>query len=332
MARHPKTITIAAWCPSLNPVGSTAQGLLTRINNPAEREQCIRTLKFTLQTPLVFVHNKEGHVFNDFSLLKDNDVVVVTTDYFESPKNMWTKELQEGHQTDAWLALTRTQRCDYMESLPCRCCNGKHTKIVPTFPNHIIRSSSTDILAQGLPSLDFTSGPPAISTLATMIRESWGRTIDEFMGPVGFVRPAGAMESWDPALLPTLALLADATAGQVELVHEATMQMIKRRGKFSGNLILTTADLHQVIGTLIGGSEVYLEDTDGEEEKGRVIKDSEDEDTEDEEAMGRVIKGKDRVTKEGRMIKEKDRVIKDSEDEGDEYEDADTSGFDWSDI
>ncbi|KAH9864086.1 hypothetical protein J1614_010019 [Plenodomus biglobosus] len=258
-----QTITIAIWCPSLNPLGSMDNGFLLPINKSAGRDQCINALKVGLQIPLAFAHDEQGGVIDDFSLLKDYSVVVVTTDYFESPKNIWTKELQQGPQTDLWMVmfvpfthitkqlttqvLTRTQRCAYMQNLPCRCCNGKHTKIVLTLDMHLIRSSMSKIIAAGFPALNSTPDTSSNATHAATIRESWGRSMGNFMGTVGFVRPAGAMESWDPALIPTLALLADATAGQVELAHAATMQVIRRANGASGSMVVTTAHLCEVI-------------------------------------------------------------------------------------
>lgn len=244
-------ITIAIWCPSLNPLGSMDNGFLLPINKSAGRDQCINALKVGLQIPLAFAHDEQGGIINDFSLLKDYSVVVVTTDYFESPKNMWTKELQQGPQTDLWMALTRTQRCAYMQNLPCRCCSGKHTKIVLTLDVHFIRSSMSKIIAAGFPALNSAPDTSSNATNAATIRESWGRSMANFMGTVGFVRPAGAMESWDPALIPTLALLADATAGQVELAHAATMQVIRRANGASGSMVVTTAHLCEVIQELM---------------------------------------------------------------------------------
>ncbi|KAH9862603.1 hypothetical protein IAQ61_010021 [Plenodomus lingam] len=244
------------------------QGLLMCINKFAGNEQCIRTIKLLFKIPLAFVHDKQGHFIDDFSLLDDNDMVVVTTGYFESPINMWTRELQQGPQTDAWMALTRPQRRAYMQNLPCRCCKGNHTKTTLTLPIHVIRSSISEILASGLSILSPMPASTAEATHARVIEESWGQTINDFMGTIGLMRPEVAMKSWHPALMATLALLADATTGQVQTVQEATMRVIGRRSRASGSIVVSTTDLRRVIEEITKG-EVYFEDDEEKEEQRR---------------------------------------------------------------
>ncbi|KAI8935250.1 hypothetical protein NX059_007839 [Plenodomus lindquistii] len=254
-------INIVIWCPSLNPIGAVGQIRRARLNISAGYAQCILALKTTLRAPLAFAHDKDGNTIEDFSLLTKNDFIIVTTDYFESPKNMWTKNLQGGYQETAWLQLIPPQRRDYMQSLRCRCCRGKHTKLILTLPIRMARYMLPYIVERH-------KNPPDERQWGIQrqkLRDCWDRSVDNFMGIVGLIPPKGDVWEWDPVLLPTLGLLASATAGQAELAWDEVMRVVGAREP--DDRVITIKDLRQVLGDLYGDSEMYAQEGGDEEQE-----------------------------------------------------------------
>lgn len=61
------------------------------------------------------------------------------------------------------------------------------------------------------------------------IEENWGADLDTVLGHLGIPESPGEMETWDHRLLPILALLSHATAGQVQVVGRLVERMVVRR-------------------------------------------------------------------------------------------------------
>ena len=73
-------------------------------------------------------------------------------------------------------------------------------------------------------------------------------SLDAFLGFQGLIKPYGSMETWETNLIPIIALLSDATAGQGHLVSKLVIDAIKARG---GTMIIQLRDVVKV------GRELY---------------------------------------------------------------------------
>jgi hypothetical protein len=87
-----------------------------------------------------------------------------------------------------------------------------------------------------------------VPVLQATILGCWSRTVEEFLGPVDFMSPAGAILSWNSRLLRLLALLAEATIGQPDEARSRVLEAIKARS--NDDRTVTVADLVNVIQNL----------------------------------------------------------------------------------
>jgi hypothetical protein len=86
--------------------------------------------------------------------------------------------------------------------------------------------------------------PSPAAALEATISECWSRPVEQWLGPEGYISPAGDFSSWEEKLLPLLALLAETTVGQPDEAYMRLFEVIQARG---ADKTVKVADLVNVI-------------------------------------------------------------------------------------
>ncbi|KAF1845520.1 uncharacterized protein K460DRAFT_110346 [Cucurbitaria berberidis CBS 394.84] len=183
----------------------------------------------------IWVYTLQQESVDDFSILKNGQTLLVATDYFEKPlsdSNNDVLVVTEGAAKRAWAALSRVQKRDHVATLLYSETSVTGDKTYLTVPGSVVTASIATILAGD--TLASTPAEPtsSIDACVAIIKENWNMGLDEFLGFQGMIKPYGPVQSWNSKLLPALALLSDATAGQGHIINGLVIDAVKaRRGK-----------------------------------------------------------------------------------------------------
>jgi hypothetical protein len=158
-------------------------------------------------------YNTKHEPIEDFKTLEEGQNLLIATCYSERPladKVDDVLTVQPGAAYRAWEELDVQKKKEYIASFT-------ESNTYLTLPYSEVQSRLTD-----------TSVPTVKSCLATT-EENWGLPLDAILGFRGMVMPYGEMETWQPELLPALAVLSGATIGQGMVISGLIIDEVKRR-------------------------------------------------------------------------------------------------------
>jgi hypothetical protein len=214
MSRNMASRTVTLRAPSIDKTTSFTF-------NPFEPDShIIRNIRIVLGADQAWAYNIKHQAIIDFYKIKTGATILIATDYFECPLAKFSKDvlIVQDAAERAWMALSSEQKRDYIQG---RRELSTTAKIYLTLPF----ADAQEMLNHA------TASATLASSLAT-IEDNWALPLDAVLGFQGLIMPYGEMEDWDKKLVPTLAVLSEATVGQGYMVGGLMIDAVKaRRGK-----------------------------------------------------------------------------------------------------
>lgn len=260
MAPRARTIKVNLYCPSMSLDISNHH-----INISHSTQVILEKIGGALQTSRpCFAYTTKREPISDFSTLKSDQHVLVATSYFDrvlDDMKRQAKIVQEGVAEEKWIGLPAVLKRDVVEGLrrdDRRKRDGSDEIIYLTLPFRVASARLDDVTescskaassksSKALSKSDAPAFPSAEECLATM-QENWDAPIEAALGFQGMVMPYGDMEGWEDGLIAMLAVLSEATVGQVDVVATLIVEEVKKRtgGARGGGMVVELADVRSV--------------------------------------------------------------------------------------
>jgi hypothetical protein len=173
----------------------------------------LKTISKVLGIDKAWPYNLKREPVDDFRDVEAGRTLLIATCYFERPLPESVKDVlvvQPGAAEKAWMALETEKKREYIAKL-------EKDKVYLT----LSRPEIEDRLASGF-------SPSFEACLEVIEEETWHLPLDAVLGFQGMFMPYG--EIWEENLLPTLAILSEATLGQGMMVSALLIDEVKRNG------------------------------------------------------------------------------------------------------
>lgn len=253
MAPRAYTIKVDLYCPSMS------LDITNHHINPSYSPQVIlEKIGGALGTsrPCFAYTTKREHI-SDFSTLKSDQTLLIATSYFdrvlpETKKHV--KIVQPGLAEERWMKLPVVLKKSVVEGLrkdDRRARDGSDETVYLTLPFEVASEKLGAIAESSHGNTSKTSSPPlpSIEECLQTTQENWDAPIEAALGFPGLIMPYGDMEGWEDGLLATLAVLSEATVGQVDVVATLIVEEVKKRtggSRAGGGMVIEMGEVRSV--------------------------------------------------------------------------------------